>query len=148
MRKALAIWSCSAQLIRLCLTLPEWRSCHERSVWRNQLEPAEEDVRCHAPVVASVVSRNVRWCGRLAESKRDGRDAADSRAWNRCILATERGAVHRPFESIGSSFSSTALQPPASGCHYFSVGFGAWRVCGVPVSRLGECESARQSVYQ
>ena len=29
--------------------------------------------------------------------------------WNRCILAAERGAVHRPSESIGSSFSSTAL---------------------------------------
>src|SRR6266496_2281048 len=100
MRNAQATWSCSAQLIRMCLTLPEWRSCHERSIWGNQLEPTEEGVRRHISVAAGIVSRNVCWCERLAQSKRDGGDATDPRAGNSGILVAARSAVHRPFESI------------------------------------------------
>src|SRR5216684_5411474 len=147
-RNVLATWSCSARLIRLCLIPPQWRSCHERSIWRDQLEPAEEGVRSGAPIFARTLPRRLYRCRLLAEPKRDGRDAADPRAWNRCILASERGAVHRPSESIGSSFSSIALQPPASGRHDVSVGLGTWRLCAIPVSHLGECESSRQSVHQ
>src|SRR6266481_5640159 len=109
MRNALAIWSCSARLIRQWLTLPRWRSCHERSIWRDQLEPAEEGIRRHAPVVVGAVSWEFRWCGHLAAPECDGRDAADSRAWNGRLPAAECCVVYRPTEPIGSSFSSTSL---------------------------------------
>src|SRR6266478_9464314 len=109
MRNPPAIWSCSARLIRLYLTLPEWRSCHERSIWRNQLEPAEESVRPDARILARIVPRRLYRCRRLAKPKRDGGDAADTRAWNRRILAAERSSVHRAPEPVGSSFSSAAL---------------------------------------
>src|SRR5512143_3076056 len=109
MRSALAIWSYLARLISRCLTLPEWRSCHERSIWRNQLEPAEEGLRPDDCILARTLPCRVCRCRRMAKPKRDGRDATDPSAWNGRIPAAEFGAVHRPPEPLGPAFSSTAL---------------------------------------
>ncbi len=47
MKSALALWSCSVRPIRLCLTRPRWKSCHERSISGDQLEPAEDASTTH-----------------------------------------------------------------------------------------------------
>ena len=86
--------------------------------------------------------------GAWRNPKRDSGDAVDPRIWNRSVPAAERGALHRAPESVGSSLSSAALQPPAPGRRYVFAGLGAWRVWTDPVSRAGECESARQSIHQ
>src|SRR6266567_9371505 len=101
MTGALATWSCSAQLIRLWLTMPEWRSCHERSIRRNQLEPAEESLRRHTRFLACTLPRHLCGCRNLAKPNRDGRDATHSRARNRGILAAERGGEHRAARKAG-----------------------------------------------
>src|SRR5262252_6083656 len=108
MQSALAIWSYSVRPIRLWSTLPRWRSCHERSIRRDQLEPAEEGIRRHAPGVVDAVPGELSWRGRLVAPECDGRDAADSRARDGRLPTAECGAVYRPTEPAGSPLSSTS----------------------------------------